>query len=308
VTAVRTSVIAAIGHVALRVRDLDAAVEHATGVMGLRVVERGADRVDLTEGAPHHSIQYLRSDTDAVDHIGLEAAGPDALPEIRQRLARAGIPLLSDRPLDDCLSDGFAFTAGGGFVVEVYTGMPKDQPAGGLATGVRPRRFGHMNLAVEDPSALIAVLVDVLDFRISDRFRGGAFVRCNAEHHGLGVLNGRGVLQHHAWEVENIGDLARLGDLLDDLGTSLLAGPVRHGMGNNIAAYFEGPGRVAIEYYCDMLRIFDENSYVPGVWDEDDGLRWYTRWTPQAPSPDSKIRTLGAPPALRREATSTASA
>jgi catechol-2,3-dioxygenase len=302
----RTSVIAAIGHVALRVRDLEAAVEHATGVMGLRVVERSADRVDLTEGAPHHSIQYLRSDADAVDHIGLEAASPDAVQEIRDRLTRAGIPLLSDAPLDGCLNDGLAFAAASGFVFEVYSGMPKDQPAGGLSTGVRPRRFGHLNLAVEDPSALIAVLLDVLDFRISDHFRGGAFVRCNAEHHGLGVVKGPDVLQHHGWEVESIADLAHLGDLLDDLGTPLLAGPVRHGMGNNIAAYFEGPGGVAIEYYCDMLRIFDEDSYVPGVWHEEDGLRWYTRWAPQVPSVDSKVRTLGAPPARRRNVPSTA--
>jgi catechol 2,3-dioxygenase len=294
---VTPNVIAAIGHVALRVRDLEAAVEHATSVMGLRLTEHTADRADLTEGAPHHSIQYLRSDTDAVDHLGLEAAGPDAVQEIRRRLRRAGIPLLRDAPLDECLTDGLAFEAPGGFVVEVYTGMPKDQPVGGLATGVRPRRFGHLNLAVEDAAALLGVMVDILDFRVSDHFRGGAFIRCNAEHHGLGVVRGPGVLHHHAWEVESIADLARLGDLLDELGTSLLAGPVRHGMGNNIAAYFEGPGGVAVEYYCDMLRIFDEESYVPGEWDEEDGLRWYTRWAPLVPGADSRVRSLGAPPA-----------
>jgi catechol 2,3-dioxygenase len=302
---VRPNVIAAIGHVALRVRDLDAAVLHATGVMGMRVTERSPDRAELTEGSPHHSLQYLRSDADAVDHVGLEAADPAAVQEIRQRLERAGIPLLSDGPLDDCLQNGLAFTAPGGFVIEVYTGMPRNEAPIGVSSGVRPRRFGHLNLAVSQPPELIGLLLDVLDFRISDRFRGGAFMRCNAEHHGLGVLGGPGVLQHHAWEVENIADLARLGDLLDDLRTPLLAGPVRHGMGNNIAAYFAGPGGVAIEYYCDMLRIFNEDAYVPGDWDEQDGLRWYTRWTQQAPGPDSPIRKLGMPPAVRPEGTVT---
>ncbi|HEY6761220.1 MAG TPA: VOC family protein [Baekduia sp.] len=292
----RTHVIAAIGHVALQVRDLDAAVDHAVGVMGLRETERTADRVDLTHGAPHHSLQYLRSDVDAVDHVGLEAAGPEAVAVIRSRLEARGIPLLTDGPLDDCLTDGLSFVAPGGFVFEVYTGMPQDQPPY-LATGVRPKRFGHVNFGLEDPQPMIDLLLDVLDFRISDSFRGGAFTRCNAEHHGIGVLKGRGILAHHAWEVEGIADLGRLGDVLDDLGTNVLAGPVRHGMGNNIAAYMAGPGDILIEYYCDMLRIYDDSTYVPGVWAED-GHKWYSRWSPDLPGPAA--RELGAPPAPRR--------
>jgi catechol 2,3-dioxygenase len=294
----RSSVIAAIGHVALQVRDLEGAVEHATTVMGLRVSDRSADRVDLTHGAPHHSLQYIRSDIDAVDHVGVEAAGPEAVAEIRARLSAENISLVSDGPLDDCLSDGLAFETPANFVLEIYTGMPQDQPIAYPGGGVRPRRFGHVNFAVPDPQPMLDLLVGVLDFRVSDYFRGGAFIRCNAEHHGMGVLRGSGVLHHHAWEVENIADIAHLGDLLDGLGSNLIAGPVRHGMGNNIAAYIEGPGNVAVEYYTDMYRIFDESSYVPGVWDEE-GYKWYTLWTPQLPTPDARVRQLGAGPAPR---------
>jgi catechol 2,3-dioxygenase len=290
---VRTNVIAAVGHVALQVRDLGAAVEHAVTTMGLRETERTADRVDLTHGTPHHSLQYLRSDVDAVDHVGLEAAGPEAVAEIRARLQARGVPLLTDGPLDDCLTDGLSFEAPGGFVFEVYTGMPKDQPPY-LPTGVRPMRFGHVNFGLEDPDPMIDLLLEVLDFRISDRFRGGAFTRCNAEHHGIGVLKGRGILAHHAWEVQGIEDLGRLGDVLDDQGTNVLAGPVRHGMGNNIAAYMAGPGEILIEYYCDMLHIYDDSTYVPGEWAED-GHKWYSRWSPELPGPAA--RELGAPPA-----------
>jgi catechol-2,3-dioxygenase len=267
---VRTNVIAAVGHVALQVRDLDAAVEHAVTTMGLRETERTADRVDLTHGAPHPSLQYLRSDVDAVDHVGLEAAGPEAVAEIRARLEARGVPLLTDGPLDDCLTDGLSFEAPGGFVFEVYTGMPKDQPPY-LPTGVRPMRFGHVNFGLEDPDPMIDLLLEVLDFRISDRFRGGAFTRCNAEHHGIGVLKGRGILAHHAWEVQ-----------------------VRHVMGNNIAAYMAGPGEILIEYYCDMLHIYDDSTYVAGEWAED-GHKWYSRWSPELPGPAA--RELGAPPA-----------
>ena len=77
-------VISAIGHVAMIVSDVDAAVRNATTLMGLRISERHGDWVDLTHGAAHHSLQYLRSDVDAVDHVGLEAAGPEAVAVIRE--------------------------------------------------------------------------------------------------------------------------------------------------------------------------------------------------------------------------------
>jgi catechol 2,3-dioxygenase len=290
-------VTAAVGHVCMQVRDLDAAVEHATTIMGLRVSERTDDRVDLTHGSPHHSLQYVLGDEDAFHHVGLVAAGPAAVAEIRNRLAARDIALTSDGPLDDCLPDGLVFEAPGGFVFEVYCGMPRDQPAY-VATGVRPRRFGHVNFSVEDVDAFLDVCLNVLDFRVSDYFRGGAFTRCNSDHHGIGVLKGRGVLAHYAWEVASIADIGRLADVLEDAGQELLTGPVRHGMGENVAAYIEAPGGVVAEYYTDMLRIHDEASYVPGTWDES-GYKWYTRWAPEVPGPESRIRQLGAAPARR---------
>jgi catechol 2,3-dioxygenase len=292
-------VIGAVGHVALRVSDLDAAVEHATNIMGLRVSERSSERVDLTHGAPHHSLQYIRSDSDAVDHLALEASSPDALEEIRTRLRHADIPLLSEVPLDEQLAEGFVFEGPDGFVFEIYRGMPQDQPSY-RGSGVRPRRFGHVNISVPDPVPLLSLLQNVLDFRISDNFRGGAFLRCNAEHHGVAVLRGRGILHHHAWEVESIADLGHLGDLVDEGGDELVAGPVRHGMGNNIAAYIEGPGHVVVEYYTDMDKIFDEDGYVPGSWSEE-GHKWYSRWAPELPG--DRFRALGVGPARTSYAT-----
>ena len=290
----RTHVIASVGHVALQVKDLDGAVEHATSIMGLRESSRTGDRVDLTEGRPHHSLTYVKSDVDAVDHFGLEAAGPEAVAEIRRRLAERGVPLVSEGPLDDVLEDGLAFEIPGGFLLEVYSGMPKDEPQY-TPSGVRPLRFGHLNFAVEDPDAMIELLCEVLDFRVSDRFRGGAFLRCNVEHHGIGVLKGENKLAHHAWEVDSIAELARLGDVLDDLGSNLLAGPVRHGMGNNIAAYMAGPGNVLVEYYSNMLKIWDDSTYKPGEWAED-GFKWFSRWSPGLPGPEARELALPAAP------------
>jgi catechol 2,3-dioxygenase len=270
-------VIAAVGHVALRVRDLEPAVRAATRVMGLRESERDGDTSYLTHGRPHHSLQYIAAAENAVDHIGLEAAGDWALEEIRARVARLGLRVVSERPLDRGIADGFAFVGPEGFVYEVYTGMRNGEPAY-HATGVRPARLGHVTLNPRDPEAQRDFFVEVLDFRISDIVDGeGFFLRCNAEHHGIGLLLGRGVLHHHAWQVTSIADLGRLGDLLDEHGLSLLWGPLRHGAGNNIAAYFAEPAGTVVEYYTDMEHIYDEAAFTPRTWDAADS-RWYALW------------------------------
>jgi catechol 2,3-dioxygenase len=289
--AATTRLTAAVGHVALQTRDLAAAVAQATTIMGLRVSRQDDEGADLTCGAPRHELQLLRSDVDALDHIGLEAAGPAALAEVRRRLDRAGIPLVQDRPLDPALPEGFVFELPGRVTVELYTGMPHDQPDY-VPTGVRPTRFGHVNVYVPDPEPTLRALVDVLDFRISDYIRGGAFTRCNPDHHGIAVLPGDNKLHHHAWEVASLGDLGRLGDVLDAAGSALVEGPVRHGIGRNLAAYFAGASGEAVEYYTDMERIHDDHAHVPGHWDVQ-GTQWYSRWVPRLP-PDG-FRDLGVP-------------
>jgi catechol-2,3-dioxygenase len=287
--------IADIGHVALRTRDLDRAVFMATNVMGLREVERRDDWVYLTHGAEHHTLMYRAAAEDAVDHIGLEAAGEEGLATVRERVALRGLEVVSDGPLYPGVTDGFAFVGDGGFVYDVSTGVARDQPSF-HPTGVRPQRLGHINLHPEDPDAARAFFEDVLDFRLSDTITGqGYFLRCNSEHHGVALLRGRGTLHHHAWQVESIADLGRLADLLDEQRIDLLWGPLRHGAGNNVAAYFAEPAGTVVEFYADMEHIYDEASFVPRTWDADD-KRWYSRWSPGRPA---DFRSFGLKPAAR---------
>jgi catechol-2,3-dioxygenase len=289
-----TPVISAIGHVALRVRDREAVELFAREVLGLEETARDENWSYFTADSSHHSLQYAQADEDVVDHLGLVASGPAALEEIRRRLDAEGMPILSDRPLDPQLEQGLVFEAPDGFVFEVYVGMPSVavSPPGG---GVRPDRFGHYTLTVGDPHVLSDFLERVLDFRVSDVVEAGRFLRCNVEHHGIAVLPGPGRLHHHAWEVRDIGEIVRLGDLLDRRGERLVWGPIRHGAGDNIAAYLIDPAGVVVEYYTDMQRIYDEN-HIAGQWTMDDP-RSYSLWAPIPPPGD--FMGLGAPPASK---------
>jgi catechol 2,3-dioxygenase-like lactoylglutathione lyase family enzyme len=284
-------VISAVGHTAVRVRDLDAALWTATEIMGLRESHRDGDTVYLTHGAPHHSMQLIASDVDAVDHLGFEAAGPDALERLRARLDEANVPILSDRPRDEVLGDGVVFQGPAGFVIEVYLGMPQGEPDY-IPRGVRPRRLGHFNALVPDPPEMVRFFTDLLDFRICDHLADGAFLRCNSEHHGIAILNGPGKLHHHGWQVESIAEVARLGDVLHGNGQNLLWGPIRHGIGENIAGYFADPSGLVVEYYADMEEIRNEHEFEPRTWDPADGHKWFSFWAPLRPEGDWRQRGL----------------
>lgn len=270
-------IVSAIGHVALRVQDLEAALWTATHVMGLREVERVGEWVYLTHGSPHHTLQLAPGAEGSVEHIGLEVEGEAGLAALRARLEQASIPVLESASVEPGLGDAVSFVGPEGFVFEAYVGMAHDQPPF-VPMGVRPTRFGHVNIYLEQPQAMVDFLQEILDFRISDYVGPGAFLRCNADHHGIGVGQAEPTRIHHmAWEVEGIADLARLGDVLNDHDRHLLWGPVRHGVGRNIAAYFVDFGGLIVEYYCGMQQIHNDAEFVPAVWQRDDP-RFYSLW------------------------------
>jgi catechol 2,3-dioxygenase len=295
-------VIRAIGHVAIRTEHLDACVDQAVQVMGLVETARDGEGAYLSEGSRHHSLQYIADDSGAVDHIGLEAADGDALLELRGRLEAENVRIVEVVD-DDLLGASVSFVGPEEFVFQAYVGMPPAPApqrqtslyASQATTGVRPNRFGHVTVRVRDTQRMCDFLCTVLDFRISDAVSGGFFVRCNVDHHGLGVMPGPGEMHHHAWEVQSVADLARIGDRVHESGKHLLWGIVRHGVGNNIAAYFPDPAGPVVEYYTDMQKIYDDSDFQLREWDED----WYSMWSLGRPE---GFADYGVPPALAARA------
>jgi catechol-2,3-dioxygenase len=156
--------------------------------------------------------------------------------------------------------------------------------------GFGPDRYGHINLKVHDSKAMARFLVDVFGFMISDRIGDdfAFFLRCNPEHHGIAVVKSvenSPTMHHHAWQAGTLADLGRLADRLTASGNRLFWGPVRHGAGHNIAAYFVEPRIGLIELYTDMEMIYDpERDAV--VWDLDDP-GWLSQW--DGLSPDTML-------------------
>jgi catechol 2,3-dioxygenase len=270
-------------HVALQVPDLDASVAWATTIMGLREVQRRDGTSYLTHGDNHHSLQLIAGGRAAFDHLSMEATGPDALDELPDRLRQAGVPLVSEVPEEHGLDRAIRFRAPEGHTIEVFWGMREAGPRH-TGQGVQPRKFGHPTITCQDPAATRHLFEDVLEFRLSDEIGDGVltFLRCNVDHHGVGIQHGDPGLNHYAWEVENLAVLGQLGDVLARNGGRFIWGPGRHGAGQNLFTYHFDPAGCVVEYYADLYQVWDERTYVPGKWSLEDH-RGPNLWGPGAP-------------------------
>jgi catechol 2,3-dioxygenase-like lactoylglutathione lyase family enzyme len=272
------------GHVALRVPDLDASVSWAATVMGMRETERVDGCAYLTHADCHHSLQYIAGATPALDHVAMEAHDDDALDALISDLGDRGVPIMAAEPQERGIERAIRFRGPAGHVLEVFTGMTSDGAAH-TGAGIQPRKFGHPMLSCEDTGPTVAFMADVLGFRLSDDVGDGTlvFMRCNVDHHGIGVgLGPRAGLNHYAWGVENLATLGALGDVLERNGGRFIWGPGRHGAGQNLFTYHFDPAGFIVEYYADLYQVWDERTYEAGRWRIDD-MRAQNLWGPGAP-------------------------
>jgi catechol 2,3-dioxygenase len=270
-------------HVALRVPDLEASVAWATTIMGLRETERVGPCAYLTHGACHHSLQLIAGERSELDHIALQAHDRGALEDALREVQAAGLELVATEPQEPALDRAFRFRGPEGHVIEIFDTM-RDVGAPFVGGGVQPLKFGHPTLTCEDVGAYRVMFQDVLGFRVSDVIGDEllVFMRCGVDHHGIGLQRGPSGLNHYAWQVQDIAQLARLGDVLARVNGRFIWGPGRHGAGNNLFTYHFDPAGAVVEYYADMYQVWDERTFTPGHWDLDDH-RGPNLWGPTTP-------------------------
>lgn len=273
--------ISEIGYVSLATKDLRASIVNAEKILGLTPVEVTNTKAYFGSGTGTRDLVYTASDVDGADHFGLIAPNLDELQAIRAKVDRAGYRVVAEQPYEDYIETGFAFVGPEGFTFHVHLGPTRwDIRTGGFG----PDRLGHFTVRAQDTIAFVKFLVDIFDFRVSDRIGvdQGFFLRCNPDHHGIALIKSEWTgLHHHAWETQGIADLGRLGDRLARAGSRLIWGPVRHGAGHNIAAYYQEPNGSVIELYTDLERIYDKER-EEFVWDADDQY-WINQWDGNMP-------------------------
>ncbi len=277
--------VARIGHVALRVSDLARSVAFAQQILGLREVERVDGTSYLTCNERHHELQLIEAAEAGCDHAALEVSGVDAIETLRERIVAAGCPILSEQPQEHGIEHGLRFVSPFGLQIELFAGMELGQPSRYDTIGVRPRKFGHFTLKTDDPGGVEEFFVRVLGFRLSDRMSDTlTWMRCNSDHHGVGLAKGQGnSLHHYAFELESWASIEQTGDHLQGHDQILIYGPGRHGPGKNLFSYFVDPEGGLVEFFADIQRVEDDARHEALDW--PDVGQTINQWGP-LPPPD----------------------
>lgn len=274
-----------IGHIALRVPDLDAAVEFQRAVLGMVETERTGGVSYLTCNERHHELILIQDDAvRGYDHIGLQVADAAALESARQTIAAAGGHVIGDvYDGEPGIDRALRVRGPSGAIFKLFCGMQTGET---LAPGDRPVKFEHVSLKVRNPRPLERFLADGLGFAFSDRMgRFASWWHCDADHHGMAiVLAPKNELSHYAYTVTDLTAMGRVADRLKlHRDQKLVWGPSRHGPGNNQFMYFLDNDGAMIELCADLAQMPPAGDYEARKW----------------PIDPSTINQWGGPPPLR---------
>src|SRR5919199_6179739 len=156
------------GHMALRVPDLDAAVEFQRTVLGMVETQRLAGAAYLTCNERHHELILIQDPVRrGYDHIGLEVPDAAALQLAKTQVELAGGELLSDiYDGEPGIDRALRVRGPEGHVFKLFCGMQTDQV---LPEGDRPIKFEHVSVKVRNKPRFERFLEKGLGFRFSDR-------------------------------------------------------------------------------------------------------------------------------------------
>lgn len=250
-------------HVAIGVIDLDEAVRFYTDVVGLIELERADEQVFLGCGLDGNFDLAIAEGGTGLDHFAIRA-DEATFDTYVDRLAAEGVDVERTDGGEPGQERGARFALpASGLTAEIVTVADRryHNPAAvdGLETAadVHPERsplapldLSHVTVLTPDVREDVEFLRDVVGLSVSDvglTDEGGtwriAFTRAGEYHHDVAfIADPEDTLHHVAWEVRDVGHLTRFADRLAAAGHALEVGPVRHGPGSNVAAYFEEPG------------------------------------------------------------------
>jgi catechol 2,3-dioxygenase-like lactoylglutathione lyase family enzyme len=257
-----------IGHMGLRVPDLDAAVAFQRDVIGMVETERTAGTAYLTCNDRHHELILIEDPVRrGYDHIGLEVLDPAALEQAKTHVERAGGELLSEiYDGEPGIDRALRIRGPEGHVFKLFCGMQTDQVP---EPGDRPIKFEHVSVKVRNMGRMERFLEKGLGFGFSDRMGPlAAWWHCDEDHHGIALVRApRPELAHYCYALEDLNAEGRVADRLRALrGRGVVWGPVRHGPGHNQSTYLLDNDGALIELSSDLARMTPEEAYTPRTW------------------------------------------
>jgi catechol 2,3-dioxygenase-like lactoylglutathione lyase family enzyme len=255
--------------VCLRTADLADAVQRWSIQFGLSVRELTPERARLACAYEPYSLELVASDVSGADHAGFELAREVSLDDAASHLERLGVSWEES-------SGGLFLRDPDGFGVELIPYAPPDDPRPAIARstttlgGFHPRKLGHINSLTGDLVGLTSFYCDVLGMRVTDRLgEEGTWLHLGADHHTVALVGKGSYHFHHlAFELTDWGEFRVALDHLAQHGRWLAWGPVRHALGQNLAAYVRIPEEECmVELYSDMEQLAADHA--ARTWPDD---------------------------------------
>lgn len=249
-----------LGFLGLNVVKHDEMKRHYERILGLApTADTGAGETYFACGNEHHAVAFFRAEKSGHRHIGLEISEDRSLDDTLKSLKAVGIRAEIQSNRFHGVDRAVEFQDRDGYTVYLYNSV-KQAPKTYGASGIMPRKLGHVAMHVGDAKASTEFFTNHLGFRWSDWMADFfVFLRCNADHHTLNFMTSpRRGLFHAAFEVADVSEVGRACDILGRHNIPLIWGPGRHGVGHNIFTYHHDPDGNIVEVFADMDRISDE--------------------------------------------------
>jgi catechol 2,3-dioxygenase len=295
-----------LGHVALRVLDLEAARIFYVDVLGFveayrekgRLYLRGVEEFDLW------SLTLIQAEVPGLDHFALRVDSEEELDRLEALHRELGVPVRHvPAGVEPGQGHALRVRTPDGHPVEFYHRMEQvsvydekgrvrlPMRSSHSHRGIPPLRIDHVNLRVADPEASLGYWRDRLNFSVSEyTVREGnifaAWLRRRRGTHDVAVVRSDGPSLHHvAYYLYQPSDALKAADLLADAGfrDSIEFGPGRHGLSNAFFLYIRDPSGNRMELYMgDYLRDLDAEP-IRWEWEDYDegGRLWWSRHYPQ---------------------------
>ncbi|MCM2292725.1 VOC family protein [Allorhizobium sp. BGMRC 0089] len=239
--------------------DLAGSVDFYTRVWGLEVAAEVGDKVFLAAtGDDFHVLELKAGNKPELRKTTFRVRARADLDSLLLKCREAGCTVMREIGPADAPSGGerFVVREPQGAVLEFVHG---DRRKEAKIVANQVLRLAHVNINSAEIEALSSFYQTVLGFKLTDRSKMMAFLRCNDDHHAVVLaeapVNG---LNHIAFLMPDLESVMRGAGRVVDHGTSIGWGVGRHGPGDNVFAYFVDPTGVVIEYTAEVLQVDDD--------------------------------------------------
>ncbi|MEH1842419.1 MAG: VOC family protein [Nostoc sp.] len=265
--------VAKIGHAGFKTPDVEAMLAYYTEILGFAVSDRGSDgAVYLSCAVDHHTIILYPSTESGHNHFAFQINGSQTLKEAAKQLRDAGIQVEQKTDAQPGIPELLQFCDPEGHTLQLYSAI-QQVSHGFRETGIVPEKLGHVAMYVHDVHKCVDFYQNMLGFRVSDWLEDSfVFMRCNPDHHTMNFLQSKQQKMFHiAFQLRDWAHMQTACDFLVKHNITPLWGPVRHGIGHNIATYHQDPDKNIVEVFTEIDIMLNEDLgyFEPRPWHED---------------------------------------